>query len=253
LRSLDPSSAFWSFNVTRNDLPLGFAFVDDVCRVVRLHDGRHNLVAHRTYMRPPAAKYEESQALERGSEPASHFRRAATAVRTKLQQLKFQRLVFSFMLVAFLASCGSIGGDGSGSGADLDPESTPVGATPSSGVPMLGPIIWATSIDSVSNRPKTVVTELKDSDPYIYAVVQIVRIAAGTELRADWSFDGNELDELATTLVVDRDLTEGWIEFHLQQMGTDSRPDGVYAVSITSAGAVLAQSEINVVKAGPNS
>jgi hypothetical protein len=172
---------------------------------------------------------------------------------SKSRALRLQGVLYASAIVAFLVSCGPIGGDDPGSGAGASRESAVGGATPLSGAPLVGPVIWATSIDSASNRPGVVVTELKDTDPFIYAVVQVVRIPAGTDLRSDWSFENNSLDELATTLVVERDLTEGWIEFHLHQVGPEPRPDGVYAIRISSLGADLAQGQISVVKTDQNS
>ncbi len=152
-----------------------------------------------------------------------------------------------------------------GCGGDDDPDPTPTsvpatesaappaessGGTPTStGGPQaaFGEIVWATSVDPQSKAPMDRVDRVPVDAASIYAVIPITRVAAGTELTADWTYNDTPIDGVSATAVV-TDVSGGliWVEFHLERSSDRPWPDGTYAIAIRQNGEVVAGGEVEV-------
>ena len=154
-------------------------------------------------------------------------------------------LLVTFVVISIASCSWNTSGDGSGAG-DATPIVVPT-PTPLSGTPVLGTLSWASTIDEKTSEPEAVVQVFQDSDPAIYAVIEIERIPAGSEFEAVWEYNDTSLDGLEVTLTVPDDRIDGWIEFHLQR-SEEPWPDGEYRISVFWEGQPLLTETVGVVE-----
>ncbi len=119
-----------------------------------------------------------------------------------------------------------------------------------SGPPVLGPVIWATSVDPGTNEPETQVTKVPDDAQVFYAVFPVERLAGGTLLDASWTFNGEPLEGLGAEIEASRDQVGGWLEFHLERTSSERWPDGNYGISLTTDGVLVATGGVQVMRSG---
>ena len=73
-------------------------------------------------------------------------------------------------------------------------------------------------------------TEFRTTDPIIYVVARVNRVAQGTTVFARWSKDGQPYED-SDSITADREYTNNFLEFHLQPtQGTFEK--GNYSVQI---------------------
>lgn len=133
--------------------------------------------------------------------------------------------------------------------------STPEIATPSpspefvptalSGPPRIGSVVWAQSIEPQSRAPVDA-GSLTVEAPVIYAVLPIESLPAGSQLIAHWYFNNTSLDALDSSMRIDQDRTSGWLEFHIEQTGTEPWPAGRYELAVTDGTNELQRAEITI-------
>lgn len=155
------------------------------------------------------------------------------------------RLPTTLALSLMLASCVRESTDIDGDGATDDAEEEGIEL---SGPPVLGPVIWAISIIAGTNEPETQVATVPVDAETLYAVFPVERLAAGTVLRAAWTFNGEPLEGLGAEIETPRDQIGGWLEFHLERTSSDLWPDGEYGITLTTDSILVATGEVQVVR-----
>jgi hypothetical protein len=163
-------------------------------------------------------------------------------------QVSRVRALLSLVIFAILVvSCG--GNDEPNLGPDADEEVAEViapTATPLSGPPVLGEIVWSLAVDPETKEPVEPVSSFSVDADVITAVAAVERLPQGTQLVGQWEYNNTSLDDFVTTITVDQDRVDGWIEFRLIQSDLERWPDGRYELSILSGGELLQSAEVQV-------
>ena len=92
-----------------------------------------------------------------------------------------------------------------------------------------GQIVMAGAIGQ-DNAPQDTRNEFRTSDPIIYVVADVNRVAQGTTVFARWSREGQPYED-SPPITADRDYTDTYLEFHLQPTG-NAFESGSYSVQI---------------------
>lgn len=122
---------------------------------------------------------------------------------------------------------------------------TPIATTPPQAA--FGEIVWATSIDPQSKAPIDRVDRVPSDVSTIYAVIPIARVAPGTELTAEWTYNDTPIEGVGSSVVTSQlpdSLT--WAEFHLERSDGESWPKGSYSVAIRQNGQIVAEGTVAV-------
>ena len=137
-------------------------------------------------------------------------------------------------------------GPGSLGGPPVPP--TPGGSTAAFRSPggEVGPIVWAAEIDPLTKAPRTAVESFPADTGTLFAAVPVERMEPGTEVRAQWSYNGNPLDIAPVVVRSDGAARGAWLEFHLSRSGETPWPDGIYAVRVLIDGAPAVEAAIVV-------
>lgn len=93
----------------------------------------------------------------------------------------------------------------------------------------LGRVVMAEGIGA-QNAPVNETTTFSASQDYIYVVAEADSIARGTTMFARWSRDGQPFED-SSELTADRDYTNTYIEFHLENL-ENSMETGDYSVQL---------------------
>ena len=111
----------------------------------------------------------------------------------------------------------------------------------------LGPLVWATEVDPDTHAPLRHVTSFVSDAPFIYATVAVQRVAVGTTIDAQWTYNRTRLEGLDASIVIDAPSADTWIEFHLSRTPPGTWPSGIYEVAIQVNGqpAVTGIVEVN--------
>lgn len=157
------------------------------------------------------------------------------------------------LVLALIVACVSLVGCGADKAETPDAAGTvttaPVATvaivpTALSGSPVLGDVVWTNAVVAESNTPSGTAPVVTDTT--IYAVFPIQSLPAGSQLVASWSFNDTSLDGLNSAIRVDHDQVDGWIEFHIQRIGTDPWPDGVYEVVVSDGTTEVQRASITI-------
>jgi hypothetical protein len=163
------------------------------------------------------------------------------------ERLRRLGLLASALIVAcgLLAACASGNDENPVTSSTAEPTETLVVApTALTGTPRLGEAVWTSAIQPESNSP--IALAPKVSDATIYAVFPIESLPAGSQLVASWFFNDTSLDGLNSAMRIDQDRVTGWIEFHIEQTGSDSWPDGEYEIVVTDGTNELQRAVITI-------
>lgn len=93
----------------------------------------------------------------------------------------------------------------------------------------LGRVVMAEGIGA-QNAPVNETDSFSASQDYIYVVAEADSIARGTTMFARWSRDGQPFED-SSELTADRDYTNTYIEFHLENL-ENSMETGDYSVQL---------------------
>lgn len=93
----------------------------------------------------------------------------------------------------------------------------------------LGRVVMAEGIGE-QNAPVNETDTFSASQDYIYVVAEADSIARGTTMFARWSRDGQPFED-SSELTADRDYTNTYIEFHLENL-ENSMETGDYSVQL---------------------
>lgn len=93
----------------------------------------------------------------------------------------------------------------------------------------LGRVVMAEGIGA-QNAPVNETDTFSASQDYIYVVAEADSIARGTTMFARWSRDGQPFED-SSELTADRDYTNTYIEFHLENL-ENSMETGDYSVQL---------------------
>ena len=93
----------------------------------------------------------------------------------------------------------------------------------------LGRVVMAEGIGA-QNAPVNETTTFSASQDYIYVVAEADSIARGTTMFARWSRDGQPFED-SSELTADRDYTDTYIEFHLENL-ENNMETGDYSVQL---------------------
>jgi hypothetical protein len=94
--------------------------------------------------------------------------------------------------------------------------------------PQFGQTISLASAVGDGNRPTNPTTTFPSNSPIIYAVIQGIRVPAGTTVFARWTREGQAYED-TKEIKADREYTNTFIEFHIQPK-PGALPAGNYAV-----------------------
>lgn len=134
------------------------------------------------------------------------------------------------------------------------PVTTALSSTPvafRSDAAALGPVVWARAVDDETRAPRDQETLFATDTPTIYATVAVERIAAGTTVEAEWSYNRTRLESLDQAIVVERADTGVWLEFHLALTQGGTWPTGTYDVSVAVNGTPAVAGSVEVGQAPP--
>lgn len=165
---------------------------------------------------------------------------------TRIEKLRRRNLLALSLIVACsaLIGCSSDGTDR----ASVSPVATVIvdpSVTPLSGPPVIGSIVWTTSVDPATKAPAGGAPPTV-RDLVIYAVAPIESLPAGSQLIARWYFNGTSLDGLNSSMRIDQDRVAGWLEFHIERVDGDSWPDGEYEIVISDGSTDLQRSRVRI-------
>jgi hypothetical protein len=107
----------------------------------------------------------------------------------------------------------------------------------------LGRVVTAEGIGQ-RNAPVGETDTFSTSQDYIYVVAEANFIEAGTTMFARWSRDGQPFED-SSELTADRDYTDTYVEFHLQNLESSMEP-GDYSVQILVNGNPAAEADFTV-------
>jgi type II secretory pathway component PulK len=110
----------------------------------------------------------------------------------------------------------------------------------------LGDIEWAREIDPVTNAPVRRATGFVTTDPAIHAVIPVIRILQGTVVSATWSFDGEAVPALDTSVTAASSYENGWLAFSLTRPEAEIWPIGTYGIAIYVDGVEMLTSNVEV-------
>jgi hypothetical protein len=115
-------------------------------------------------------------------------------------------------------------------------------------VPEIGAVVWAAEVAPGTNEPLDRVERFSADALTIYAVVPVSRIAAGSVLRASWTYNGVPLEGLEQEITFDAapDATT-WVEFHLSLPTGETWPLGTYEVALKVDGQDVRTASVEVV------
>ena len=110
-----------------------------------------------------------------------------------------------------------------------------------------GILVWATAIESGTNRPTVEVARFDVTTPVIYAVLPISASPAGATLRAEWTFNTTPIQGVAASLQLPevRDAPI-WVEFHLEREVGEAWPDGMYTVIVREGERVVGEATVDI-------
>lgn len=134
------------------------------------------------------------------------------------------------------------------------PVATLLGATPvvfRSEAAVLGPVVWATAVDDETRAPADQVARFAANTPTIYATIPVERIAAGTTVQAQWSYNRTRLESFDQTIVAERSDAGVWLEFHLGLRDGEVWPSGTYEVNIAVNGVPALAGRVEVGEISP--
>lgn len=181
---------------------------------------------------------------------------SADSIRRQLSRRGWRHygILVAASLALTLVGCG--GGGSSNPTPTVAPTETVVPAAATvTGTPVtnqapqaaFGEIVWATSIDPQSKAPIDRVDQVPSDVATIYAVIPIARVAPGTELTAEWTYNDTAIEGVGSSTVTSQlpdSLT--WAEFHLQRSDGEPWPTGAYSVAIRQNGQIVAESTVEV-------
>lgn len=158
------------------------------------------------------------------------------------------------VVLAVLTGCG--GSDDSGEPTALAATATVpagvVGGPSATEVPVAtqieaGDLIWATAIESGTNRPTAEVSRFDVTAAIIYAVVPVTAAPLGATLNAEWMFNTTPIQGVAASV----QLPEArgapiWVEFHLERQSEEDWPDGPYTVTVREGDRVVGEGTVDV-------
>jgi hypothetical protein len=137
------------------------------------------------------------------------------------QGIKILRMALSLALLAvLLAGCGLFGG----AAREREQENAAV----TEGV-QLGRVVTAEGIGE-QNAPVQETDTFSASQDYIYVVAEADHIDEGTTMFARWFRDGKPLED-SSELTADRDYSNTYVEFHLENLQASMEP-GDYSVEL---------------------
>jgi hypothetical protein len=137
------------------------------------------------------------------------------------RMISLLRAALPLMLVAaLLAGCGLFGG----AAREREQENEAI----AEGVEF-GRVVMAEGIGA-ENAPVGETDTFSDSQDYIYVVAEADYIEEGTTMFARWFRDGEPLED-STELTADRDYSDTYVEFHLQNL-EDRLETGDYSVQL---------------------
>lgn len=135
--------------------------------------------------------------------------------------------------------------------------SSPAGATTQSDqlefrsdAASLGPVQWATEIDPTTHEPRQRVESFATDAPIIYGVLAVDHLAAGTTIQAQWTYNRTRLDSFDQSMVVESEIRDTWLEFHLALTQPGTWPRGQYDLTVLVNGERAVTGSVEVT-AGP--
>ena len=136
---------------------------------------------------------------------------------------------------------------------------TPGAGPVSIGGTTIGQVVWASTVDQVTQAPSEPLDTIPSDTAEIYAALPLTSIAAGTVIGATWSYNGVPLDTLSSSITATTDATNTWVAFRLDRTAPGTPPstprsesdwpDGDYGVVITVDGEVVQESTVTVEEA----
>ncbi|HEX6384785.1 MAG TPA: hypothetical protein VF177_08960 [Anaerolineae bacterium] len=93
----------------------------------------------------------------------------------------------------------------------------------------LGQVVTAEGIGA-NNEPVEATDTFSSSQDFIYVVAEADYIEEGTSMFARWSRDGEPFED-STAITADRDYTDTYVEFHLENLQDRMEP-GDYSVQL---------------------
>ncbi|NLG56650.1 MAG: hypothetical protein GX542_13560 [Rhodococcus sp.] len=112
---------------------------------------------------------------------------------------------------------------------------------------VLGPVQWATEIDPTTHAPRQQVDSFPTDAPVIYAVLAVDHLAAGTTIQAQWTYNRTRLESFDQSMVVESEVRNTWLEFHLALTQPGAWPRGQYDLAVLVNGDPAVTGSVNVI------
>ena len=111
----------------------------------------------------------------------------------------------------------------------------------------VGALVWATAIESGTNRPTAEVSRFDVTASVIYAVVPVTAAPLGATLNAEWTFNTTPIQGVAASVQLpELRAASIWVEFHLERQSEEDWPDGPYTVTVREGDRVVGAGTVDV-------
>ncbi len=98
------------------------------------------------------------------------------------------------------------------------------------------PVVWATALEPGTNRPRDTVSTYAAEAPAIYATFRLPHVRRGTTITATWAYNNTPIEGFTSSVTVEREEQNVWIEFHLTRSAAAAWPAGVYEIVVSVEG-----------------
>lgn len=132
-----------------------------------------------------------------------------------------------------------------------------LGGTPgavSVGGTTIGRIVWSDAVDPATQAPTEPLETIPDDSAEIYAALPLTSVAAGTTISATWTYNGEPIETLASSVTATAAATDTWVAFRLDRVdpatpvprSESDWPDGEYGIVVTVDGQAVHEATVTI-------
>ena len=118
----------------------------------------------------------------------------------------------------------------------------------------IGQIIWSDAVDPATQAPAEPLESIPDDSTEIYAALPLTSVAAGATIAATWTYNGEPLETLTSSVTATEASTDTWVAFRLDRVDPATPvarseadwPDGEYGIVVTVDGQTVQEATVMV-------